>query len=333
MPDPRPESPPVLHQRLDVRRRHEGLRLDQFLAEAFTDFSRSQLQRLIRSGAARLNGQIVRPAHPLRAGDRVEVTVEVTDSPALAAEDIPLDVLLEDDHILAVNKPSDLLVHPTRTGQSGTLVNALLAHCPTLSSGYGDLRPGIVHRLDRNTSGVIVVAKTDAAHAALAEQFKARTVEKHYLAVVEGSPELDGDLIDAPIGMHRKRPELMAVRTGSSKPAQTIYRVVRRYVDFARLDVQILTGRTHQIRVHLAHLGHPIVGDASYGGLPVLHRSDLLGQVPAEGEPPLIARQALHARRIAFTHPATGDRLEVAAPIPPDILALLAALDQLQSKS
>lgn len=305
-------------------------RLDLYLAAALPDFSRTFIQRLIREGGVTVNAAPAKPSYALRRGDRIEVEVELPEGPPVPPENIPLDILFEDEHLLAVNKPPDMVVHPAKGHQSGTLVNALAGHTQTLSSAYGELRAGIVHRLDRDTSGVILCAKTDAAHAALAAQFEDRSVEKHYLAVVEGAPELDSDLIDAPLGRSRHNPEAVAIAPRTGRPAQTIYRVERRYRGFARLDVQPRTGRTHQIRVHLAHIGHPIVADSLYGHRCALYRSELEGRQPAADEPPLIERQALHARSIAINHPATGERLTLAAPLPPDLQALLHALEQLR---
>ena len=325
--DPRPGA---FHQRFVIRRRIEGRRLDKYLDAALGQFSRTFIQRLIRDGSVTVNGAPAKASTPVRAGDQIELTAELPDAPTVEPEDIPLDILHEDDHILAINKPADMVVHPAKGHRGGTLVNALLGHTRTLSSARGEFRAGIVHRLDRDTTGVILAAKTDAAQAALADQFAARTVEKHYLAVVEREPELDSDLIDLPTGRHPRHREIAAVRHDIGKPAQSIYRVVRRYRGFAHLDVQILTGRTHQIRVHLAHVGHPVVADAAYGAHSPLFRSELAGEPPGDDEAPLIARQALHAHRIAFDHPATGQRLEFTAPPPDDILALLAALDELR---
>ncbi|MBM4042388.1 MAG: RluA family pseudouridine synthase [Planctomycetes bacterium] len=317
-------------QRFTIRGRVSERRLDQYLAAALPDFSRTFIQRLIREGRVAVNAAPTEPSYRIRRGDRIEVTADLPEGPAIAPEDIPLDILFEDEHILVVNKPPDLVVHPAKGHQGGTLVNALAAHTQTLSSAYGELRAGIVHRLDRDTSGVILCAKTDAAHAALATQFESRTVEKHYLAVVEREPELDSDLIDLPLARSRRNPEAVAVARQGGKPARTIYRVQRRYRGFTLLDVELLTGRTHQIRVHLAHIGHPVVADSLYSGRSALYRSDLLGLKPAEDEPPLIERQALHAHRIAIAHPATGARMQLTAPLPADITALLAALDELR---
>ena len=329
MANPSQTDARTFRQSFSIRKRVEGRRLDQYLAAALADFSRTFLQRLIREGRVTVNGEAAKPSYLIRRGDRIELSTDLPEGPLVAGEDIPLDVLYEDEHMLAINKPPDMVVHPAKGHQSGTLVNALVGHTQTLSSAYGELRAGIVHRLDRDTSGVILAAKTDAAHSALAKQFEARTVEKHYLAVVEREPQLDADLIDAPLGRSRRHPEAMAIRH-DGKPAQSIYRVQRRFRGFALLDVELLTGRTHQIRVHLTHIGHPVVADSLYGTRSALYRSDLLGRPPAEDEPPLIERQALHAHRIAIAHPATGERLEFSAPLPHDIEALIAALEELR---
>ena len=321
----------TFRQRFRLRKRVEGRRLDQYLAAALPEFSRSALQRLIRDGHVLVNGERAKPSYAVRKDDVIDVTVVAPEGPSVAPEDIPLDILFEDDHMLAVNKPPDMVVHPAKGHQSGTLVNALLGHTWRLAAGGGELRAGIVHRLDRDTSGVILAAKTDAAQSALQQQFQERTVEKHYLAVVEREPELDADLIDLPLGRHPRNPEMGAVRPRDGKPAQSIYRVQRRFRGFAHLDVQILTGRTHQIRIHLAHMGHPVVADGLYSERGALYRSDLLGRPPAEDEPPIIERQALHAHRIAVDHPFTGQRMEFTAPVPADIQALLDALEELRS--
>jgi len=325
-----PGDTTLLRQRFTIRGRVTDRRLDQYLAAALPDLSRTALQRLIREGRVTVNAAPSEPSYRIRRGDRIEVTVELPQGPAVPPEEIPLDILYEDEHMLVVNKPPDMVVHPAKGHQSGTLVNALAGHTQTLSSAYGELRAGIVHRLDRDTSGVILCAKTDLAHSALATQFEARTVEKHYLAIVEREPQLDADLVNLPLGRHKRNPEAVAVVRHGGKPAQTIYRVQRRFRGFALLDVQLLTGRTHQIRVHLAHIGHPVVADSLYSNRAALYRSDLLGQPPAPGEPPLIERQALHAHRIIITHPVDGRRLEFAAPPPADFAALLRALRELR---
>ncbi|MFP4055510.1 MAG: RluA family pseudouridine synthase [Candidatus Brocadiia bacterium] len=319
----------TFRQRFTVARRDAGRRVDQFLAASLDDFSRTFIQGLIRGGRVTVDGEAVKPSHILRRGERVEVAVDLAAGPVVPPQRVPLDVLYEDDDLLVVNKPPDMVVHPVRHRQRGTLVNALVEHTATLSSVGGELRAGIVHRLDRDTSGAIVAAKTDAAHAALAEQFQARSVQKLYLAIVEGEPELDADRIDAPLGRSRRNRQAVCVRP-DGKAASTVYRVRARYRGFALLAVELLTGRTHQIRVHLAHIGHPVVADALYGRRHALYRSELAGEQPAEDEEPLIERQALHAHRLAFDHPTTGQRMALEAPLPPDLARLIEALRELR---
>ncbi|MBX6377076.1 MAG: RluA family pseudouridine synthase [Clostridia bacterium] len=289
----------------------EGLRLDQFLATAAPELTRTRAQRLIHSGMVLLEGQLTRPSRRVRAGERVRVTLPDPKPAAARPEDLPLDVLYEDEHILVVNKPRDMPVHPAPGHPTGTLVNALLRR-------YGDfqvgdrLRPGIVHRLDKDTTGVLVVARNDAALLNLQRQIKNRTVKRLYLALVRGTPPAAGT-VDAPIGRHPGSRTRMAV-VADGRPAVTHYRRLEVFDRYSLLEVQLETGRTHQIRVHLAHIGHPVAGDVIYGG-----RRGTRGELGLEG-------QALHARRLEFTHPATGERMAFEAPPPPDFLAALALL-------
>ncbi|NQT88198.1 RluA family pseudouridine synthase [bacterium] len=327
MPDPSPTR--RFHQTFRLRKRVEEKRLDQYLAAALSQFSRTQIVGFIRDGSIRLNGASAKPSHHVQRGDRIDLSVELPTGPLVEAEDVPLDVLFEDDCLLVVNKPPDMVVHPVRGSRGGTLVNALLAHTATLSSTYGELRAGIVHRLDRDTSGVIVTAKTDEAHVHVAAQFKARTVDKRYVAVTEGVPEFDSDLIDAPIDRNKRHHEAMIVHA-DGKASRTIYHVKRRFRNFAHVELELLTGRTHQIRVHLAHIGYPVVADMLYGRRQALYRSDLLDTPRTEDELPIIERQALHAQSIAFDHPTTGERLQFTAPLPHDITTLLDTLHELQ---
>jgi 23S rRNA pseudouridine1911/1915/1917 synthase len=280
-------------------------RLDQFLARRVPGLSRSQAQRLIDEGHARVDGVPRRPSWRLRAGDLVSLTLPPPREASVEAEPIPLDILYEDADVLVVNKPAGLTVHPAPGHERGTLVNALLAHCPDLAGIGGVRRPGIVHRLDKDTSGVMVVAKTQSAHEDLARQIKERAVLKVYLALVAGRLSPGEGVIDAPIGrdpVHRQR---MAIVPGG-RAAQTQYRVRAASADMTLVEAQIFTGRTHQIRVHFAGLGHPVVGDAVYG-----HRS------------PLIDRQCLHAWRLGLHLPGTGEWRVFVAPPPPDFLTAL----------
>ncbi|MGE5593529.1 MAG: RluA family pseudouridine synthase [Betaproteobacteria bacterium] len=304
---------PPVENRVDER--DEGKRLDVYVAGRLA-LSRSAAQRLIDEGRALVDGERAKAARRVRAGD--VVTVELPESRPLdvAPENLPLDILYEDGDIIVINKPRGLVVHPAAGNWSGTLVNALLAHCRDLSGIGGKIRPGIVHRLDKDTSGVIVVAKNDAAHLALSRDLKERAVEKTYLAIVHGVPRAKRGVINAPIGrhpLHRKR--MAVVPEGQGRAALTEYEVLEELGGHALLKVHPVTGRTHQIRVHLAHIGHPIVGDPVYGG--------------RRGKPsdwPEISGQALHAASVSLDHPRTGERMTFTAPLPTDMRRLLARL-------
>jgi 23S rRNA pseudouridine1911/1915/1917 synthase len=291
----------------EAKEADRGKRLDLFLQEGLAQFSRSRIQEWIKAGRVKVKGAASRPSYLLRGGETVEV--EQAAPPPLKAlpEDLPLDILYEDASVIAVNKPAGLVVHAGAGVEAGTLVNRLVHHFGALSSAGGDLRPGIVHRLDRYTSGVLLVARDDAAHHTLAEQFSSRTVEKTYLALVHGHLTQDRGRITLKITrdpMHRTR---MTTRPGVGRTALTDWEVIRRFEKFTYLRVRIATGRTHQIRVHLSSIGHPVAGDRLYGGTSHI-----------EGMPPL-SRYFLHAQRIGFTSPATGERVVVEAPLPPEL--------------
>jgi len=286
---------------------HAGKRLDQALHERFPEFSRARLQDWIKRGRVLVNGAAARPSRVLREGDRVEV--EPAELPALRAEPeaIPLRVIHEDQDLVAIDKPAGMVVHAGAGVHSGTLVNALLGRFQSLSALGGDLRPGIVHRLDRFTSGVILVAKHDAAHRALAALFAGRQVEKTYLALVHGNVNPDRGRIEKPIARDPRHRTRMTARLGRGRTAWTEYQVLRRYAGFTFLEVRIGTGRTHQIRVHLSSIGHPVAGDRLYGA-------------PAnKGIHPLDERFFLHAHRIRFQHPCTGQPVEIESPLPEDL--------------
>ena len=299
-----------------------GERLDAWLARRLPAHSRSRLQALIDEGHVLLDEARTRPSARLRAGQSVRVEVPPPVPAEPQPEDIPIAVVYEDPHLLVVNKPAGIVVHPGAGTSRGTLVNALLRHVRDLSGVGGVLRPGIVHRLDRGTSGLLVVAKDDETHRSLVRQFAGRTVEKEYLALVLGNPARDSGEIDAPIGrdpVHRKK---MSVRAPRGREARTSWRVVERFDGAALLRVRIHTGRTHQVRVHLASIGHPVAGDAVYGG-----KRTLSSRRGAAREAfALLDRPALHAARLAFTHPATGERLTFEAPLPDDIESVLARM-------
>jgi 23S rRNA pseudouridine1911/1915/1917 synthase len=286
-----------------------GKRLDQFLRERLPEFSRSRLQDWIEQGRVLVNGSPEKRSYSVKGDERIRV--EPAELPPLRAtpEDLPIEVLYEDADVIAINKPAGMVVHTGAGLHSGTLVNAVLHRFGKLSSVGGDLRPGIVHRLDRYTSGVILVARGDAAHRNLAEQFASRQVEKIYVALVHGSVKNDQGRIETPITRDPVRRVRMTARLAHGRQAITSYQVLKRFENFTLLEVKIGTGRTHQIRVHLASIRHPVVGDKLYGA-------------PA-GD---LARYFLHARQITFTSPSTGERMTVAAPLPDDLESHLSAL-------
>jgi 23S rRNA pseudouridine1911/1915/1917 synthase len=299
-----------------------------------------RFSRMIGAGGVKVNGQGTKVAHRLSAGDRIEILLPPMNTAGPHPEEIPLDILYEDEHIIAVNKPPGMVVHPARGHWSGTLASALSFHFRQLSSVGGPTRPGIVHRLDRDTSGVMVVAKTDPMHYALAAQFEARTTEKEYFAITVRVPDRDRDLVEQPIGVHPHQREKMAIRAGhsTSREATTFYEVVERFHGFAAVKVQPKTGRTHQIRVHLAHIGCPVLCDKLYGGHAKVTRGQLRQRSQGPGartqgpddEEVILARQALHARRIKLAHPESGEPIEFVAPLPADLNDVLAELRRLQ---
>ena len=289
-----------------------------------------QLRKVIGAGGVRVNGQGTKVAHRLTAGDQISLVLPPMNTAGPHPEEIPLDVLYEDEHIIAVNKPPGMVVHPARGHWSGTLASALAFHFRQLSSVGGPTRPGIVHRLDRDTSGVLVVAKTDPMHFALAAQFENRTTEKEYFAITAGVPDRDRDRIEQPIGIHPQQREKMAIRAShsSSREATTFYEVVERFAGFAAVRVLPKTGRTHQIRVHLAHIGCPVLCDKLYGGRSSIAQKEL---IRGGGDTIVLTRQALHAQRIKLAHPATGEPIEFTAPLPADLAVVLEMLRSARS--
>lgn len=307
----------VQHFRLRMRRKLPGRRLDSYLHGRFPHLSRTTIQRLIKQGAITVNGQPTKASYEMCGGDVIDLIVPPPEPREVLPQNIPLDILYEDDFILAINKPAGIVCHPAHGEQTGTIANALVYYANELSHGTNPFRPGIVHRLDKNTTGVMLTAKCDEAHWRLALQFERRTVRKTYLAVAHGQLELDGDVIEAPIGVHPVVREKFAVMVRESKidiakSAVTYYEVAERFRGYTLVRLQPHTGRTHQLRVHLSHIGYPIVGDTLYGGRPV-SEFDLSG---AGSKEPLIDHQALHAWRIAFRHPITEQPLELEAPLP-----------------
>ena len=314
-----------------------GVRLDVFLARTFPEQSRSFLARAIEKGAVRVDGVVARASLKLRAGSTVCLTVPEPPRAGPAAEEIPLEFLHLDEWIAAVNKPAGMVVHPAKGNWKGTLAGALKWHLERaddmaaggsgLSNAGGPTRPGIVHRLDRDTSGVIVVARTEEAHHALAKQFERRTVTKTYLAITQGQPQFDRDEINLPIGIHPYQREKMAVRRdhSTSREAVTRFEVLERFRGAALVKVAPKTGRTHQIRVHLAAIGCPVLSDGLYSGRARIEPA-FFG-LPDDGTgAALIERQALHAASLAVDHPTTRERIEFAAPLPPDMQRVLDAL-------
>jgi len=344
-PAPRdfPFLTPPLHS-FTVPPEAAGRRLDAFLAERLPSFSRAALQRAIEAGQILVDDAASKSSLKLRADSVVAVLQLDVPRAGPIPQDIPLDVLHEDDAIVVVNKAAGMIVHPAKGHWDGTLAGALAHHFGAMSQRGGPTRPGIVHRLDRDTSGVIVVAKHDQAHDALAAQFKARTVEKQYLAIVVGVPEFDQDIISATIGDHRTEREKKAIRPGhpSSREAVTHYEVVERFRGYALVRARPKTGRTHQIRLHLAHAGYPVLCDRLYAGrnakkideLALIPREQLGQDRPASGPTeaePLLARHALHAHRLAMVHPTSGERMEFEAPLAADMARTLAALRRWRS--
>jgi len=310
-----PDGAPASTVDLEVPAEHEGARLDRFLAAVLPEHSRSQIQRLIKDGQVTVGGRPCRVSTPVRTGQRVVVEVPAVRPAAPAAEALPLVFLHEDADLVVVDKPAGMVVHPAAGHSSGTLVNALLHHLTDLSGVGGEERPGIVHRLDRGTSGVMVVAKHDRSHAELARQFHDREVEKAYVALVWGVVQA-GRRIDLPIGRDPANRQKMSARARRARSAVTRVTRAEHLRGVSLVEVAIATGRTHQIRVHLSAIGHPIVGDATYGGV---HR-----RVPPHLKPlARLARPFLHAARLTFTHPADGRRLTFESPLPGDLQAVL----------
>ena len=314
-------------------------RLDIYLRDRMPHHSRSMLQKLIKGGLVFVNSRAAKASTILRSGDAVDIAAPRVVEHKAEAEKIPLNIIYEDDDFIAINKQADLLVHPARGHWTGTLINGLIHHAQetagTLSTGSDPWRPGIIHRLDRNTTGLILIAKTDEAHWRLAGQFERRTIRKTYLAIVHGTPPLDSDLIDAPLGVDPHNREKYAVLADGGRASQTVYKVLERLGDFSLLELAPKTGRTHQLRVHLSHVGLPIAGDTMYGGRivtgkrPVAHgisQKAISGKTPAE-DAPIISRQALHAWKLQFVHPTKFTRMTLEAPLPRDMADLLRVLN------
>ena len=293
-----------------VTKNDEKLRLDQFLAKRLPQFSRSRIQQLIRSGFVRLNEQTTRPRQVVRRGDKIDLREPPPVKIDVQPEPIPLEILFEDGDIIVINKPAGLTVHPGAGQREHTLVNALLHHCSTLSGIGGEQRPGIVHRLDKETTGCLVAAKNDIAHRELSKQFAARTVEKIYLALVAGKLRKTVGVIEEKIGRHPVHRQRMSVASPRGRAARTEYRVLYSTEEASLVECRLYSGRTHQIRVHLHHLGHPVLGDKIYA--------------PRLAD--IFPRQMLHALKLAFRHPRTGEWKNFEAPLPADFNEAIAAV-------
>lgn len=289
-----------------------GERIDRFLAERVTGMSRSQLQILIENGSVWVHDKQVKPNYKLRAGDEVFLTLPEPEPTEVEPENIPLEIVYEDRDVIVVNKPRGMVVHPGAGHMKGTLVNALLYHCKDLSGINGVLRPGIVHRIDKDTSGLIMAAKNDNAHLSLVGQLKAHTVTRKYIAIVHGVVSHDLGTIDAPIGRHPVHRLKMAVVKTGGRHAVTHFAVLERFKAYTLLECKLETGRTHQIRVHMEFIGHPLAGDPIYGPKRTLN----------------IGGQALHAQVLGFNHPRTGEYMEFSSGIPPDMTRLIHELRQ-----
>ncbi len=313
---------------LTVEARAHGWRLDHYLNRLFPNHSRAQLQRAIEAGGVQLNGLNPKSSRRLRVNDRIWIQLPDAEESNVIAEDLPLNVIYEDDAIIVVNKQANMVVHPGKGNHRGTLASALQFHFDSLSDVGGRHRPGIVHRLDRDTTGVILIAKDNQVHQKISSQFERREVKKEYRAIVRGVPELASDYIRTFVCASPRNREKMIVcpEGGNAREAVTFYRTAESFGRYALMDLHPQTGRTHQLRVHMQHIASPIVADRMYIGQAALTKADILGLKPEAAEPPdniLIARQALHAFRLTIRHPHTGKDLQFEAPFPEDFQSTL----------
>ena len=294
----------------------EGLRLDRFLSEELEDHSRSFLQKLIKEGLVTVDGKPVKANYRLSAGQQVSVQVREPEEVNIEPQEMPLDILYEDGDVCIVNKPKGMVVHPAAGHYRDTLVNGIMYHCQDSLSGInGSLRPGIVHRIDKDTTGALIICKNDKAHSCIAEQLKEHSITRRYRAIIIGNLSEDEGTVDAPIGRHPTQRKKMAVNRNNGKRAVTHYRVLERFRGYTYIECQLETGRTHQIRVHMASIGHPLLGDTVYG--------------PAKQAYPSLEGQTLHAMVIGFVHPTTGAYMEFEAPLPGYFAELLQKLPKI----
>ena len=328
-PDFSADSFPCETMTRTVEPSESGWRLDLYLVHHFPKFSRMLLRKAIQSGAVLVDGRGGKTAYRLKSGQQVTLTPPEISREAPQAENIPLDILYEDADLVVVNKPAGMVVHPARGHWSGTLVSALAWHFDgQLSTVRGPSRPGIVHRLDRDTTGAILVAKNDMIHGKLAALFQEKRIRKEYFAIAWGKPNLDRDMIDQPICHHPRHRDKMAILKDDpeAKEAQTFYEVIKRFRGITTFRALPKTGRTHQIRLHLTHIGCPILCDTLYGRQSRITLAEIEGKPPSGT--PLLSRQALHAHRLTFEHPETGKTLEIVAPIPDDMQQTLEAIEK-----
>lgn len=320
----------------------EDYRLDIYLTKRLSPSygaSRTLIQRFIKEGLIKINDRPTKASHLLNQGDHISLQLPRIILPQLIPEEIPLDIIYEDNALILVNKPPGMVVHPAAGHWQNTLVNALLHHCgclpqPKIPLGRSKkaeddaiFRPGIVHRLDKNTSGIIIAVKTAQAHIHLSQQFEKRTIVKEYLAIVEGEVRFDADTIDKPLGRHKKHREKIAVqKKGTGQEALSVYQVKERFKGFTLVSISPKTGRTHQIRVHLASIGYPIVADDAYGVRKALYLSDITSNVSENTQALILGRQALHAHKISFIHPVSSERVTFETELPEDMTKLLEAL-------
>ena len=295
-----------------VEKENAGIRIDKYLSDNMEDISRSYLQKLLKEKSITVNEKEIKANYKVQEGDVVSVSVPEPGEPDILPEEIPLDILYEDDSLMVVNKPKDMVVHPSAGHLSGTLVNAVLFHCKGNLSGInGIMRPGIVHRIDKDTTGALLICKTDTCHRILAEQLKVHSITRKYRAVVQGNLKDDEGTIEGPVGRHPADRKKMAINYKNGKEAVTHYRVLERFGNATYIECQLETGRTHQIRVHMASIGHPLLGDMTYG---------------SSKNPYHLQGQALHAMVIGFLHPVTNTYMEFTAPLPEYFLKLLEKL-------